>query len=156
MNPFSPMLLRGLLAVSLALAALVAAAAADTDRYKVVDGVAIYLGLIPAEMVLGHPRQFPEKEMHGGIPQSKDRFHVVIALFDDATGKRIGGAQIIATVSEIGSTGQRKALEPMSIHNTKTYGNWFILSGHGPYRIQLEIAGIRGKGKIETGFEYKP
>lgn len=145
-----------MLAVSLALAALTAAAAADTDRYKVVDGVAIYLGLMPAEMVLGHPRQFPEKEMHGGIPQGKDRYHVMIALFDDATGKRIGSAQVIATVSETGSAGQRKALELMNIHNTKTYGNWFILSGHGPYRINLEIAGVRGKGRIETGFEYKP
>ena len=142
-------------AASMVLAALTAAAA-DTDRYKVVDGVAIYLGLMPAEMVLGHPRQFPEKEMHGGIPQGKDRYHVVIALFDDATGKRIGGAQVIATVSESGSAGQRKALEPMSIHNTKTSGNWFVLSGHGPYRVHLEIAGIRGKGRIETGFEYKP
>lgn len=156
MKPSFRILLRGLLAISLAVAALTAAATADTDRYQVVDGVAIYLGLMPAEMVLGHPRQFPENEMHGGIPQGKDRYHVVIALFDDATGKRIGGAQVIATVSESGSAGQRKALEPMSIHNTKTYGNWFILSGHGPYRVQLEIAGIRGKGRIETGFEYKP
>jgi len=143
-----------MLAVSLAMAALTAAA--DTDRYQVVDGVAIYLGLMPSEMVLGHPRQFPEKEMHGSIPQGKDRYHVVIALFDDATGKRIGGAQVIATVSESGSVGQRKALEPMNIHNTRTYGNWFVLSGHGPYRIHLEIAGIRGKGRIESGFEYKP
>ncbi|HUX64491.1 hypothetical protein [Sulfuricella sp.] len=156
MNLFSLMLLRGLLTVSMALAALTAAAAADTDRYQVVDGVAIYLGLMPAEMVLGHPRQFPEKEMHGGIPQGKDRYHVVIALFDDATGKRISSAQVIATVSEAGSAGQRKALERMNIHNTKTYGNWFILSGHGPYRVHLEIAGIRGKGRIETEFEYKP
>lgn len=156
MNLFSLMLPRGLLAVSLAMVALTAAAAADTDRYQVVDGVAIYLGLMPAEMVLGHPRQFPEKEMHGGIPLGKDRYHVVIALFDDATGKRIGDAQVIATVSEIGSAGQRKALEPMSIHHTKTYGNWFILSGHGPYRVHLEIAGIHGKSRIETGFEYKP
>ena len=71
MNLFSLMLPRGLLAVSLALAALTVAAAADTDRYQVVDGVAIYLGLMPAEMVLVHPRQFPEKEMHGGIPQAR-------------------------------------------------------------------------------------
>lgn len=156
MNLFSIMLPRGLLAVSLVLVALTVAAAADTDRYQVVDGVAIYLGLMPTEMVLGHPRQFPEKEMHGGIPQGKDRYHVVIALFDDATGKRIGSAQVIATVSEIGLAGQRKALEPMNIHHAKTYGNWFILSGHGPYRVHLEIAGIRGKGRIETGFEYKP
>lgn len=41
-----------------------AALAADTATHKVVDGVAIYLGMLPAEMILGHPKPHTEAQMH--------------------------------------------------------------------------------------------
>ena len=35
---------------------------------KVADGVTIYLGVVPAEVVLGHPAEHPEGGMHKGGP----------------------------------------------------------------------------------------
>ncbi len=40
-------------------------AAAERTRDQVVDGVAIYFGIVPAPLVRGHSRQHPEGAMHG-------------------------------------------------------------------------------------------
>lgn len=56
-----------LIALLASLAAIPAVSAAATASERgVVDGVAVYLGIVPAEIVRGHPREHPEGEMHGG------------------------------------------------------------------------------------------
>lgn len=148
-------LLRGLLAASLALFAL-AAAAADTDRSRVVHGIAIYLGVLPAEVILGHPRQNTEAEMHGGVPAGQHQQHVVVALFDNATGKRITAARVKANVSEIGLSGVQKKLEPMRIAGTVSYGNYFNMPvTNNPYRIQVRIELPGVADVIEAQFDYR-
>jgi len=81
----------------------------DNSRHQVAEGVDIYLGVIPAEMILGHPKLHTEAEMHGGVPVGEHRYHVTVALFDAATGKRITGAQVKASVSELGLSGIEKS-----------------------------------------------
>lgn len=153
---FSTIAWRGMLAGILATLAM-ASLAADTSQHKVVDGVAIYIGVLPAEMVKGHPRTPPEGVMHGGVPAGKNRYHLVVALFDEASGKRISGAGIKARVSEFGLPGQEKKLDPMVIAGNVTYGNYFAMPNPGPYRIHLEIrhARIHSVGTIEAEFEYR-
>ncbi|MEK7206718.1 MAG: hypothetical protein AAB134_02390 [Pseudomonadota bacterium] len=115
---------------------LVSATVAAGGYRQVVDGVAIYFGVMPAELVRGHPREHPESGMHGG--PSAGESHLLVALFDDKTGTRIRGAAITATI--IGADGKiEKKLEPMVIEGTTTYGNYFYLTGSGPYRIALRI-----------------
>lgn len=126
--------------------------AADTS--KAVDGVEIYLGVLPAEVVLGHPLGHEERAMHGGVPARQNRYHVVVALFDADSGQRFSGARVEATVGELGAGGTRKALEPMAIANTETYGNWFTLSAPGIYRIRLAIDGIKGHDRLDTEMEF--
>jgi len=135
---------------------LTAAFAADSSRHKVVHGVAIYLGVFPAEMILGHPRPHTEAEMHGGVPAGQHRYHVVVALFDNATGKRITGARVKANVSEIGLSGVQKKLEPMLVAGTVSYGNYFNMPAtNNPYRInvQIELPGV--VDVIEAQFDYQ-
>lgn len=135
---------------------LSAAFAADSNLHKVVHGVSIYLGVFPAEMVLGHPRPHAEAEMHGGVPAGQHRYHVVVALFDDATGKRITGARVKANVSEIGLSGVQKKLEPMLIAGTVSYGNYFAMpSTSNPYRIQVRIELPGVADPIEAQFDYQ-
>lgn len=132
----------------------VVAIAAEKGSPTVVQGVAIYLGVVPAEMILGYSKEHTEMQMHGGMPHGSNKYHVVIALFDDATGKRITGAQLKATVAQVGMSGQMKLLEPMQIANTESYGNWFTLPEPGTYRIRLEISGIKDRSKIVTELDY--
>lgn len=129
--------------------------AADTSRHQVVNGVAIYLGIFPAELIQGHPRQHPEGEMHGGVPAAVHRYHVTVALFDAVTGKRITDAQVKARVSEPGLVGPEKKLTPMVIAGTISYGNYFKMPGAGIYRIQVQIRRPGVAQVIEAEFEYQ-
>lgn len=146
MNAYLMIVLLGLLMAT-------QAPAADGQN-KVVDGVSVYLGVIPAEMILGHPKGHPESEMHGGIPAGERRYHVVVAAFDAATGKRIADAQVTATVSQLGLSGTRKRLEPMAIAGTISYGNYFSFPGTGPYRIEVEVRGPRSPKPLRVSFDY--
>src|SRR5512136_2529449 len=76
---------------------------ADTaSDSKTVGNVVIYMGLLPAEIIRGHPHDHPETTMHGGRPGGSGEYHVVIALFDAKSGARITKADAAARVSEIG------------------------------------------------------
>lgn len=140
---------------SIAALFLTGAFAADVPTHKVVDGVAIYFGVLPSEMVLGHPKPHTEAGMHGGVPPGEHRYHVVVALFNAATGKRITGAQVKARVSELALSGTEKTLEPMLIADTITYGNYFKMSGTGIYRIQVQVRRSGVADAIEAEFEYQ-
>lgn len=126
-----------LVAAAGVLALVAAAALVAADHGKVVDGVAIYFGVVPSEVIVGHPKGHEERAMHGGAPGTAHRHHVVVALFDEATGRRVENAKVSASVTEPGRASQDKALDPMTIAGTLTYGNYFTMSGRGPYRIRV-------------------
>ena len=131
------------------------ALADDSGQHKIVNGVAIYLGVVPSEMILGHPKLHTEAEMHGGVPVGGHQRHVLVALFDNATGKRITNAEVKANVFEIGLSGVQKKLEPMLIAGTISYGNYFNMAGANPYRIVVQIRLPGSTGEIEAEFEYQ-
>lgn len=119
-----------------AIAALVwvaTAAAGHQAQHLAAGGMEIYYGVLPVEMVQGHP---PD---HGSKPAGKSSTHLVVALFDSATGRRISDAQIGARVYELGLGEQSKQLDPMHIADTVTYGQYFRMAGPGPYRVSLSI-----------------
>jgi len=128
----------------------------DPANSRVVGGVAIYFGVMPAELVQGHPKGHPESTMHGG-PQSRGghRDHVVVALFDDSTGKRIEDAQVDADVMELGRSSQWKRLEPMKIAGTVTYGNYFDFPTRDAYHILLKIRIPGRPDVIEARFGHQ-
>ena len=125
-----------------------------TPFQKAVGGITIYLGVAPAKVVQGHPKQHPEGQMHGGVPTGGGRYHVTVALFDQATGRRITNADVTATVREIGLGGATKKLGAMAINGTVTYGNYFEMPSAGTYRIQLEIRRPGMASAIRTEFDY--
>ncbi len=137
------------------LVAVPAVSAATASEHRVVDGVSIYLGIVPAEIVRGHPRGHPESEMHGGPQAGEHVFHLIIALFDEQTDKRISDARVSASVSEINHPGSQRTLEPMLIAGTIAYGNYFDLPGSGPYRIVVQIRRPGQPGVIEAEFLFK-
>lgn len=136
----------------------VTAAPANADEAqdsRTVDNIVIYLGVLPAEMIRGHPLQHPESSMHGGRPAGESEYHVVVALFDAKTGARVANAQVSARVSEIGFAGEEKELAPMEIAGTQTYGNYFPMQGNGPFRISLTIR-VPGEARdIKATFEHR-
>jgi uncharacterized protein involved in high-affinity Fe2+ transport len=129
-----------------------AAPATDTAYRRVVDGVAIYFGILPAELVRGHPPSHPESGMHGGVPVGEN--HLTVALFDDRTGVRITRAKVSATITGPDRFKLTKKLEPMTIAGSATYGNYFSMPGPGPYRIVLHIQAPDARQDIEAVFAW--
>jgi hypothetical protein len=106
-------------------------------------------------MVQGHPKDHAEQAMHGGVPSGRHSYHIVVAVFDAATGARIEDAAVEARVAEPGLAGSARQLEPMLIADTITYGNYFELSGDAPYRIDLSIRRPGSASPIKVEFTYE-
>lgn len=142
------------LAACAAVIALSPAAYAAGD-VRTVGGYTIYLGVVPAAIVQGHhPPEHPEHRMHGGVPRGRDQHHVMVAVFDTASGARIDDALVTATVGVPGLAPVRKRLEPMAIAGAMSYGNYFALSPTGPYRIELHIGRPGAVRPIVATFTY--
>ena len=135
----------------LALAASVAVPA-HAENSQTVDGHTVYLGVVPAEFVKGHEPAHPEREMHGGAPYRSGQYHIMIVIFETATGKRATDARLVARVSEPGLAPVQKKLEPMEISGAMSFGNYFAMGGAGPYRIKLAIELPAAKRKLDTEF----
>ena len=129
---------------------------ANGQTFKVAEGVAIYLGIVPAEVVRGHPAEHPEGSMHRGAPPGPGQYHVMVALFDAKSGQRITDSPVIARVSSTGGgTRVEKTLEPMNIADSITYGNFFPMPDPGPYKIAILIYRPGLSHVIEAEFEHK-
>jgi hypothetical protein len=127
------------------------ARAVDSEYHKVVDGVVIYLGVVPMHVVQDQPGITP---MHGGVPRGSAHHHVMIALFEEQTGKRINNAEVTASVQELGLAWETKKLERMEIAGAMTYGNYFAMSANNIYRIRLEIRRPETSHAVEAQLEH--
>ena len=137
-----------------ALALLLTSTAGATDYYKTVDGIAVYFGVLPAELVLGHSPEHPEKKMHGGVPRGKAQHHIVVAVFDLQNGERITNVEVSARIQEAAFAPLSKKLEPMTIDKTTSFGNYFPMSGSGPYRIDVDIRKAGALKPVTVRFDY--
>lgn len=117
--------------------------------YKSVDGLAAYLGIIPAQVLKGHPSGHHERSMHGGTPGGVHVIHLVVALFDAESGDRIENADVSAHVSGLGGVGaQTVKLDPMRIANTTTFGGFIDLSSNDLYDVQIRVTRSRGEAPV--------
>jgi len=135
------------------------AAAAEFDNRQVVQGVAIYLGILPARIARDQLPTASGGEPHQGAPEWGEHYHVVVALFDSASGRRITDAEVRATVFDARLPGKRlsgpqKQLERMLVAGRESYGNYFNMPAPAPYRVEL---GVRRQGTpevIKASFDY--
>jgi hypothetical protein len=131
--------------------------AGDDAPYKTVGGLAVYLGVVPAEIVKGHQAGHAEQTMHGGPPTGRHEHHVVVAVFEAASGVRVSDATVTAQISGLGLAGTKKKLEPMEIANTITYGGFFGLPGADLYAVRLAIqrAGTDRTWMVDFNYDHR-
>ncbi len=147
-----------LLLPPLPMAALAPAAAqvAPAGGVREVGGLVVYLGVMPAAVVQGHPPGHPERAMHGGTPTGRHTYHLVVAVFEAASGTRVTDAEVTATVTGLGHVGQtRMPLEPMTVANALSYGGFVALPGSDVYQITIDIRRPRATGAPRAEFTYR-
>ena len=121
----------------------------------VVDGVLAYLGVLPAAMVRGHPESHSESGMHGGAPEGRHQYHLVLALFDAQSGKRIESAQVTVKIMGLGHVGAtRLDLDPIAIANSITWGTYVKLPGSDVYDLTFEVKLPGRTAAIAVPFRY--
>jgi hypothetical protein len=150
---------RRLAAIGFAIALAVPAAvvAHEVSDHRIVDGVEMYVGVLPAETLRGqHAKGDSEFSMHNGVPTRAGYYHVNVSLFDSDTKVRIDDARVEARVEELGGMGaQSRVMEKMAIKDTVSYGNYFKMSGKGPFWITVTIRRPEPHRVIEAKFPHK-
>ncbi len=120
-----------------------------------VEGVLAYLGVLPAAIVRGHPESHGEGSMHGGAPEGRHRYHLVVAIFDAQSGKRIESAQVSVKIMGLGHEGAtRLDLDPMAIANSITWGTYVNLPGSDVYDLTFEVKLPGRTATITFPFRY--
>lgn len=124
-------------------------------NYRTAGDIGVYLGVVPAQIVRGHPASHPEQTMHGGVPGGRHQYHVLVAIFEQPSGTRVTDADVTARVSGEGHVGGRELeLEPMTIADAVTYGNFIPLPGRDRYTIEVDVR-RPGKGVTSVTFSYQ-
>jgi len=137
--------------------ALSSAKRAEAEEYKTAGGLAVYLGVVPAELVKGPRQHSADQPMHGGTPMGSHEYHVVVAVYDSVSNMRITDATVTAKVSGLGLAGPQKTLEQMKVPGTIadgdniTYGAFFNLTSD-IYTFQVSV---RRPGTQPVMLEFK-
>ena len=150
----SSRLIQSIILALIASALLCSSVAAETGYSKSVGGYSVYLGVVPAEIVKGHAAAHAEATMHGGARITGDSHHVLVSIMDEKTGKQVTNATVEAHVGEIGLSVTTRKMEPMIIAGTTTYGNFFPMSGAGPFQLDIEFRPAGQAQALSTRFYY--
>lgn len=123
--------------------------ASDSERHQSSGGMDIYLGVVPSQLAAHHP------DIHGTKPGKRHIYHVLVALFDSETGKRITGATVWATVTDHAMTATKKRLAPMHMDDAMSYGHSFRMDLPGRYHIMIDIRRSDGSRPVRADFIYR-
>jgi hypothetical protein len=131
----------------LVLACLLAGTALAQSRQERA-GLTMYWGLVPAAVVA---ERHPGEELHGGAPKGGGQVHhLVVALYDTASGRRVEDAIVRAQLSEAGIVdAPPKYLLPMKVNEQASYGQVFGMAKDGPYRFRIFVKLPQRPGEIE-------
>ncbi|MGV8822795.1 hypothetical protein [Methylibium petroleiphilum] len=112
------------------------------------SGVTLYWGLVPAAVVA---EKHALAELHGGPPKGGGQVHhLVVALYDSASGRRIEDAVVRAQLSEAGIVDEpAKYLPPMKVNDQASYGQVFGTANEGPYRFRVWVRVPQRSDEIE-------
>ena len=112
-----------------------------------VDGLAVNFGIVPAEVAL---RADGHRDSHPPHPPSGSQ-HLLITL-DDASGKRVGDAEVAIEVTDPRGRVEKKPLLHTQGGGLPDYSELFVFGYSGKYAVRVLITPRAGAKPIETSF----
>ncbi|WP_424139872.1 hypothetical protein [Roseomonas chloroacetimidivorans] len=133
------------------------ASAVDPDgAFRRSGDLVIYLAVIPAAVVRGHPPEHTGRGLHGGPPPGRYVHHLLVALFDARTGTRVADADVKAVVHGLRhAPEERIELEPMVVGGAQAYGGFATLPARDYYRIEIEVNRTGGTAPVRAVFPHR-
>jgi len=142
--------------VAMALIFVPATVSADPlNRTKTVGGMTVHLGLMPAAALQRDPCRVAAQD-RVSLPSGANVYHVMLALFDTATGARITDAAVDARISPLTLAGVRKPLVAIAEAGAVTYCNYFRIAPKDIYRVKVEIRRPETATLDRTEFILRP
>ena len=147
----------GALLLAAAIGAAAPAGAGVVNAARTIDSTIVYLGIVPAALTRNHPGDVTGTVMHGGTTnRSIHNVHVMVAVFDRATGARIGNARVRARF--LGDRGRKWSLQlqPMTVNAALTYGGYTNLGADEAPIVYIDVERpVARKARTVTArFEY--
>lgn len=121
---------------------------AAAQQVKVVAGVVVNLGLMPAELAL---RAEGHRDAHPQHPPAGSQ-HVLITLDDEKGHGRIGDAEVLVEVTDPRGRVEKKPLLHTQAGGLLDYSELFQFSWSGEYTIRAIITPRPGAKPIEARF----
>ena len=147
------------LCIAVAPLALAAPAGAGVvDGVKTVDGLTVYLGVVPAAVTRAHAPQHPERTMHGGIPRpSFHDVHLLVAVFNSPSGQRLRNVAVTARIHGINRNRLTVPLTPMTVNGALTYGGYTNVGTQEDVMISIDVrrpGRTQRTSTVTAQFEY--
>ncbi|MFY9315709.1 MAG: c-type cytochrome [Burkholderiales bacterium] len=130
-----------------------APAPTQDPAHKLIAGVDVYLGVLPAEMMRTR-HAGAEGKMKQKVPSGKDYYYVSVVLRDHGSKVEIKDAKVEARVANL-MTGETRKLEAATVNNALSYSNYFKMAGKDPYTVTLKIRKPGAATPIEAKFDVK-
>jgi hypothetical protein len=128
-------------AFTLAISLVCGTLGAQTPAVQRSARTTMYVGVVPAELAQAEVDLHAKPSEHTTqTPNLRGRHHVVVALFDTRTGRRITDAKVTATLRGPSGAPSLKPLEPMQVGDVMSYGNVFVISELPGHRFEIEVA----------------
>ena len=139
-TPFLRLALKGICGLAVPLTLAAPAVAGVVDGARTVDGLTVYLGVVPAAVTRAHPPGHTERTMHGGIakPGMHD-VHLLVAVFNQATGERLKNVMVTARIHGTNLNRWTVPLTPMTVNGALTYGGYTSLGVEQNVMISVDI-----------------
>ena len=131
------------------------APARPAGNLKAVGGTEIYLGLLPAEVLRSYPKDSVERTMHGGVPGGAGHYHINVSVVDVASKAPIAGAKVEIKIEDQGISSETTTLQPITINNAPSYGNYVKLRRKTPYLFTVKVQKPGSAHAIEAKFEHQ-
>jgi len=133
--------------------ARIPAAATGGEDYRIVEGMTVYLGVIPASVIREHAKDYPAS-VSATVVSGPEQRYVTIALFDARSGERITDAVVSARVIGTTQASAEKSLKPVTVAGALTYGDYFPMQGGGTYKVAVHIHRPATPNVILAEFQY--
>ena len=123
-------------------------------NHKVIGGLELDLGIVPAQSLLAYPKDSVERSMHGGVPGGAGYYHLNLSLADTKTHAPVTNASIDIDIEQPGITRSSTKLEPIAV-GPASYGNYVRLKPHTAYLITVHVRAPAWPRGVEAKFEHR-
>lgn len=124
------------------------------DAFRRAGGLPIYLGVVPAAVIRGHPLEHYGRGLHGSAPQDRHAHHLLVGVLDGAIGERVPAASVTASARGLQHT-PASPMEPMIVGDGIAYGGFTTLPVRAFYRIEIEVVPGEDASPVRVVFPHQ-